>query len=46
VIQFALELVRECQLPGEKLSELARQMSDAVVPAEAERLKSEITHSF
>jgi hypothetical protein len=46
VIQFALELARSRQLSGEKLSELARRMTDSNDPAEVERLKSEITRGF
>ena len=46
VIKFAFELARSQQLPGEKLSELARQMADSEDSTEVERLKSEITRGF
>lgn len=46
VIQFAFELARTCQLPGEKLSELAQRMVESGDPAEVERLKAEITRGF
>ncbi len=46
VIQFAFELARSRQLPGEKLSELAQRMVESGDPAEVERLKAEITSGF
>ena len=46
VIHFALELARERQMSGDQLSELARQMADAVNPAEVERLREEIHCGF
>jgi isocitrate/isopropylmalate dehydrogenase len=46
VIQFAFELARARQLPGEKLSELAQRMVESDDPAEVERLKVEITRGF
>ena len=46
VIQFALELARTRQFTGEKLSELAKQMVESHDPAEADRLKAEITRGF
>jgi hypothetical protein len=46
VIQFALELARERQLPGNKLADLGSQLADASNPAEAEKIKSEITRGF
>ncbi len=46
VIQFAIELARKRQLPGEKLSALAQRMADSDDPAEVEKLKSEITSGF
>ena len=46
VIQFAIELARKRQLPGKKLSALARRMADSDDPAEVEKLKSEITNGF
>ena len=46
VIQFAIELARKRQLPGKKLSALARRMADSDDPAEVEKLKSEITGGF
>ena len=46
VIQFAFELARSRQLPGDKLSELAQRMVESGDPAEAEKLKAEITRGF
>jgi hypothetical protein len=46
VIQFAFELARQNQLPGEKLSKLAQHMADSDDPAEVEKLKAEITRGF
>jgi isocitrate/isopropylmalate dehydrogenase len=46
VLQFAFELARERQLPGKKLSKLARRMADSDNPAEVEKLKAEITRGF
>jgi isocitrate/isopropylmalate dehydrogenase len=46
VIQFAFELARTRQLPGEELSELAQHMVESGDPAEVVRLKAEITRGF
>ncbi len=46
VIHFALELARERQLSGEKLSELAQRMADAKNPAESQMLREEIHRGF
>jgi hypothetical protein len=46
VIQFAFELARARQLPGEKLDELAQQMVESNDPVEVDRLKAEITRGF
>ena len=46
VIHFALELARERQLSGDRLSELARQMADSANPAEVQRLRAEIHRGF
>jgi hypothetical protein len=46
VIRFAVELARERQLPGEKLSELARRMADSDNPAEVQKLREEIHRGF
>lgn len=46
VIQFALELARQRQLSGEKLSELAQRLADATEPAEAKKLREEIHRGF
>ena len=46
VIRFAVELARERQLSGEKLSELAQQMADSDNPAEVKKLRDEIHRGF
>lgn len=46
VIQFALELARERQLPGKELAALAQRMVDSNDPQEVERLRGEITRGF
>lgn len=46
VIRFAMELARERQLSGEKLSELARRMADSDHPAEVQKLREEIHRGF
>jgi hypothetical protein len=46
VIRFAMELARERQLSGEKLSELAQHMADSDNPAEAQKLREEIHRGF
>ncbi|HLX96756.1 MAG TPA: hypothetical protein VKU37_13515 [Verrucomicrobiae bacterium] len=46
VIRFAVELARERQLPGEKLTELARRMADSNNPAEVQKLREEIHRGF
>jgi len=46
VLEFAFELARKRQLPGNELSALAQRMVDSGDPAEVARLKSEITRGF
>jgi hypothetical protein len=46
VLQFAFELARERQLPGQQLSDLAQRMSDCNDPAEAKKLRDEIHRGF
>jgi hypothetical protein len=46
VIQFAFELARERQLPGEKLSEMARRLAETKDTAEATKLREEIHRGF
>jgi hypothetical protein len=46
VIQFAFELARERQLPGKKLSELARRLADADHPTEVKKLRADIHRGF
>lgn len=46
VIQFALKLARERQLPGKDLRALSRRMSEASDPAEVQRLRKEIHRGF
>jgi len=46
VIRFAVELARERQLTGEKLSELAQRMADSDNPAEVQKLREEIHRGF
>lgn len=46
VIQFALELARQRQLSGDKLSELAERMADSNDPAEAKKLREDIHRGF
>ena len=46
VLDFALELKRGRQLSGNELSALAQRMVDANDPAEADRLKTQITRGF
>ena len=46
VIRFAVELARERQLSGEKLSELAQRMADSENPAEVQKLREEIHRGF
>jgi len=46
VLEFAFELARKRQLPGQELAQLAQRMVDSGDPAEVERLKSEITRGF
>ena len=46
VIQFALELARERQQPGDKLSALAQRMADSKDPAEVGKLRDEIHRGF
>jgi hypothetical protein len=46
VIRFARENLEEGQLSGEELGELTRQMVEAKEPAEAARLREQITRGF
>jgi hypothetical protein len=46
VLQFALDLARERQLPGKKLSELAQRMADSGTPGDADKLRDEIHRGF
>jgi hypothetical protein len=46
VIHFALELARQRQLPGQKLSELAQQIAEASDPNEVENLRKQIHRGF
>ena len=46
VTRFALELARERQLSGDKLSELARRIAEGNDPAEAQKLREEIHRGF
>jgi isocitrate/isopropylmalate dehydrogenase len=46
VLQFAFELARERQLPGQQLSDLAQRMADSNDPAEAKKLRDEIHRGF
>lgn len=46
VIEFALELARERQVPGEKLAKLAQRLSATQDPTEALRLRQEIHRGF
>ena len=46
VLRFALELARERQLPGKRLSELAQRMVDSNDPAEVKKLREEIHRGF
>lgn len=46
VIRFTMELARERQLSGEKLSELAQRMADTADPAEVQKLREEIHRGF
>jgi len=46
VVQFAFELARQRQLPGNELASLAQKMVDSTDPAEVDRLKAEITRGF
>jgi hypothetical protein len=46
VIEFAFELARQRQLPGDKLSELAQRMADSKDPAETQKLREEIHRGF
>jgi hypothetical protein len=46
VIHFALELARERQMSGQKLSELAQQMTDASDPNAIENLRKQIHRGF
>ena len=46
VIQFALDLARERQLPGKEVSELAQRMADSADPADVQKLKDENHRGF
>jgi len=46
VIEFALELARERQLSGDKLTSLAQRMVDSKDPAEIQKLREEIHRGF
>lgn len=46
VIQFAMELSRERQLPGEELAKLAQKMVDSGNPEEVQKLREEIHRGF
>ena len=46
VVRHTKELDKHRQLSGEELGVLAQQMVDATDPAEAARLKAEITRGF
>jgi len=46
VVQFAFELARERQLPGNKLAELAQRMADSNNPTETKQLRDEIHRGF
>ena len=46
VIRFAVELARQRQVSGEKISALARQMADSDNPAEVQKLRDEIHRGF
>jgi len=46
VIRFAVELARERQLSGDKLTELAQRMADSNNPAEVQKLREEIHRGF
>jgi hypothetical protein len=46
VIRFAVELARERQLSGDKLSALAQRLADSKDPTEAQTLREEIHRGF
>jgi hypothetical protein len=46
VIQFAMDLARERQVPGKALTALAQRMADAKGPAEVQRLREDIHRGF
>lgn len=46
VIRFAVELARERQLSGDKLTELAQRMADSDNPAEVQKLREDIHRGF
>ena len=45
-IRFAFKLARKRQLPGKRLSALARQMADSDSPTEQKKLRAEIHRGF
>jgi len=46
VVQFAFDLARDRQMSGEELAVLAQQLLDAKDPADANRLREEMTRGF
>jgi hypothetical protein len=46
VVQFAIELARSRQLPGEELGIIAQKMLDTNDPTEKTRLREELTRGF
>jgi hypothetical protein len=46
VVQFAIELARRRQLPGEELGTIAQKMLDTSDPTEKARLREELTRGF
>jgi len=46
VIEFAMELARERQLSGDKLTSLAQRMLDSKDPTEVQQLREEIHRGF
>ena len=46
VRQFAFEMARERQLPGQELAELGQKMTVSDQPAEVQRLRDEIHRGF
>jgi hypothetical protein len=46
VVQFAIELARSRQLPGEELGTIAQKMLDTKDPAEKARLRKDLSRGF